>query len=120
MNLKKVPLEKNEQASLIEWCQHKKITRDFMISIPNEGKRSITYQMMLKRNGLRKGVSDLFLAYPSNGKHGLWIEMKRKKCSVITDDQLKWIERMVSVGYSAEIAYGFEHAVEIIELYLKG
>ena len=118
-HIKVIP-ERKEQTILVEWTKLKPIPRDFMISIPNEGQRSIAHAVTLKRMGLRPGVCDLFLAYPCHGKHGLWLEMKKRKGGVVSPEQKEWIDRMNSVGYAAYVAKGWEHAVQLIEDYLSG
>lgn len=117
---KLVSPERKEQCTLVDWSQYKPIPRDYMHSIPNEGRRTIQEGAMLKRMGLRPGVSDLFLAYPAHGKHGLWIEMKIRRGGVISTEQRTWINRMNAVGYVAVVAKGWEHAVQLIESYLDG
>lgn len=91
-----------------------------IIHIPNEGKRSKVGGYLLKRQGLRKGVSDFFLPLASKGFHGLWIELKstdqKRKA---TKEQLDWLERMIKMGYAAHIAYGWLHASRIVMDYLR-
>lgn len=73
-----------------------------------------------KREGVRAGVSDLFLSYPTKLHHGLYIEMKRRgkrKCT-ISKLQWEWIERVRSVGYRAAVCYGWEEARDVILEYL--
>lgn len=82
--------------------------------------------------GVRSGVSDIFLPYPKANNHktgpcvyaGLYIELKTEKrrnqknggCS---DDQLKFIDYANSVGYKAVVCYGWLEAVKAIEEYLS-
>lgn len=70
------------QKSCIEWFRHfNKATRPvgrFLFAIPNGGRRDATTGAMLKAEGVRAGVADLFLMIPSQGYSGLWIEMKTK------------------------------------------
>lgn len=112
--------ERKEQITLLDWSKYKPIPRDYICSIENGGKRTPAQVNLLKLMGLRPGVSDLFMAYPAHGKHGLWIEMKRRRCGVISPEQRIWINRMNSVGYVAVVAKGWEHAVDLIETYLAG
>ena len=76
--LKIDPLERQIQAALIQWAQHHPIVRDFMFSIPNEGKRSRWLGHAMRASGLKAGCSDLMLAYPKGQYHGLFLELKRK------------------------------------------
>ncbi|MCK5346358.1 MAG: VRR-NUC domain-containing protein, partial [Candidatus Heimdallarchaeota archaeon] len=45
-------------------------------AIPNGGSRNDIEAKNLKNEGVRSGVPDVCLAYPSNGFHGLFIEHK--------------------------------------------
>lgn len=84
----------------------------------------------MRQNGGRKGWPDLFIAEPKDGYAGLFLELKkdgtrlRKKNG---DWSSKHIEEQVDVldglefrGYKAELAVGFDEAIEKIENYLKG
>ena len=51
---------------------------ELMYAIPNGGKRHIHTAVVLKQTGVKSGVPDIFLPV-RRGKHGLFIEMKRKK-----------------------------------------
>lgn len=113
------PRETDEQQALIKWAQYHPICSKYLIANPLGGYRLPREAARLKREGSKKGVSDLFLAYPSNGCHGLWIEMKRKGKFRITPEQSEWLELMIGVGYSARIAIGWEDAVRIIKEYLN-
>ncbi len=91
----------------------------------NEGKRTPLQGFNLKLMGLRSGVSDIFLYYPSNGFHGLFLEVKKNKKYAPSEmrtptwlAQLKFMEQVKSVGYAAEFCYGWEEGAKIIESYL--
>lgn len=117
---KLIATEEQEQISLMSWAMLHPICKDYLIHIPNEGKRTQYYGRKLKLLGLKPGVSDLFLAYPTPTFSGLWLEMKRKsKRCIITDTQQQWIHKMNAVGYAAYVAHGWEEAKNIIEDYLK-
>ena len=47
----------------------------------------------MKKEGQKRGVSDLFLAYPHGSYCGLWIELKKLDGKNPTDDQMVWIIR---------------------------
>ncbi|MEQ9947759.1 hypothetical protein [Pectobacterium aroidearum] len=75
--------ELEEQAALIEWADKTMINsikiEDYLLHIPNEGKRGPKAARDAKRLGVRDGVPDLFLVFPRSRYAGLWIEMKVKK-----------------------------------------
>lgn len=93
--------ELEEQAALIEWADKTVIDGirigDYLIHIPNEGKRGPKAAKDAKRLGLRAGVPDLFLALPKGEFGGVWIEMKAPtgKPSVL---QRKWMKRLTTVA----------------------
>lgn len=120
MNKKIYPLESHECEAFWEWASYHPICKKDLIHIPNEGKRSAITGKLLKKRGLKPGVSDYFLSYPNNGKNGLWLEMKRKNGSPnIPQSQQDWINRKIEVGYAAYVAFGCEEAIKIVESYLS-
>ncbi|PXW40593.1 VRR-NUC domain-containing protein [Erwinia sp. AG740] len=114
--------ELEEQAALIEWADKTVIDGirigDYLLHIPNEGKRGPKAARDAKRLGMRSGVHDLFLALPRGEYAGLWIEMKAVGGRP-TPGQLEWQELMRAAGYRAEICYGFDSARNEIERYLQ-
>ena len=116
--MENVSRETNEQQALIRWAAYHPICSKHLFSIPNGGSRNKIEAAKLKREGVKKGVSDLFLAYPRPGCHGLWLEMKRKGKFVLSPEQGQWIDLMRGVNYRAEVALGWEDAVRIIKDYL--
>lgn len=123
-----IPSENQEQRALVKWLSYHPIVRDYFCKNNNEGKRSEAQGWNLKLMGLRPGVSDLFLAYPSKSKKyaGLWLEVKKNmkyppsaKKNKTWVQQQEWIDLMKGVGYHGDFCYGWEHGVRIIEEYLK-
>jgi len=115
------PNEHEIQSAIVDWSKLKKHNNltvfDYLIKIPNEAKRSYALAARLKKEGLKAGVSDLFLALPSNGYFGLWLEIKAKRGRV-TEAQAKFIDKMVCVGYVGKVAYSAEQAINMIDDYL--
>lgn len=116
----KVMPEWKEQTYVVDWAHLHPIVRDYILGIFNEGQRSAIRSAVMKRMGLRPGVCDLFIAYPAHGKHGMWLEMKKRRGSKISAEQRTWVNRMNSVGYVAVICYGWEQAVKAIAQYMAG
>lgn len=121
------PLESDEQARVFEYLKTLKhgtsTVWDYAFAIPNgsvlagdAGQRARQMASM-KRQGLKPSVSDIFVAIPVGGEHGLFIEMKRVKGSRVDPEQLKWAERVSAEGYRAVIAKGFDEARLAIDDY---
>jgi len=127
--------EDTEQESLINWARVESIAGtgyrilDYLLAIPNGGKRNVREAARLKRQGVKAGVSDLFFAYPVGNYHGLWIEMKKRRDQfkrpsdikrAASDSQIEWIVQMRDQGYAAEVCFGWIEAMELIVEYLQG
>ncbi len=120
-----IPTENQEQRALVKWLSLHPIARDYYCKNNNEGKRTEAQGWNLKLMGLRAGVSDLALFWPTKTHHGLWLEVKRNmsyppsaKKSDTWLAQIEWIERMRGVGYAGHFCYGWEDGKRIIEEYL--
>lgn len=71
----------------------------------------------LKRMGVTKGVSDIFVAIPRNGKAGLWLELKVGKNTLSTEQKL-FLQRKREMGYEGMMVNGFESAIKETLSYL--
>jgi hypothetical protein len=119
-------LEHQEQAALFQWAAVQ-AQRDprwaLLFAIPNgTSASSVVAAVNAKRTGLRKGVPDMFLPIPAGGKHGLFIELKRRdgKYSDVKMEQRVWLASLDYQGYQASVAYGWEHAAAMMTTYLEG
>jgi len=116
-----VPLEHTEQANFFKAARLiLGIYYPLIFAIPNGGKRTGRDGKGKQREGLKKGVPDIFLAMPKIGYHGLFIEMKRLKGSTTSDEQKAYIKLLNRTGYKAVICKGYAKAVEVLRDYLKG
>jgi hypothetical protein len=116
-------IEGQEQAELIAWLHmdYPDIAH-LMIHIPNGGSRKNAFEgWRLKMQGVRKGVSDLFFAYPVGEYHGLWIEFKAAppNNATVTPEQQAWLGLMREQGYRASLCLGVEEAKAVIQNYLE-
>ena len=110
-----LPLEWQEQVTVIQYCQLNHILCNHT---PNEGKRSLAEGKKLKEMGLSKGFPDISILEPRGKYHGLYIEMKRKGNSP-TDDQIKWLMELRARGYATALCYSADEAIAKIEKYMK-
>lgn len=96
-----------------------------LIKLTNEGIRTVLQGHNLKLMGMLPGASDLFLAYPTQQYHGLWLEIKQNRKYTPSEmtrptwlNQEKFLSRMISVGFQGHFCYGYEHGIALIESYL--
>lgn len=121
MNEIPVPMESAETSMVVRWAQyHEQMWPELamLYHIPNEGKRSMRAGAQLKREGLKKGVPDLHLAWPMGKYHGLYIEMKRRAGETPGAEQADWLENLNAAGYCVCWARGADEAVQALHTYL--
>lgn len=112
--------EYQEQKALFKWAAARSATLPslrLLFAVPNGGQRSIITAKRLKDTGTKRGVPDIFLAVPRNGKHGMFIEMKAQ-CGKMSTDQHEWCKALVEQGYAVYLCYGWEQASNAILRYL--
>lgn len=104
----------------------------WLFAIPNGGSRGDDAKSRairggkLKATGVKVGVSDILLPVRRGAYSGLFIEMKRPELKPkkggkggASDEQLEFGAFVQSEGYGFIVCYGWQHAVETIESYLK-
>lgn len=117
-------LEDEHQAAYFTWASHIKEIRDLAFHVPNGGNRNLREATRLKKQGVRPGVSDIFIPIARGGYFGLWIELKipltkGTKKAKVSASQKKWISLMLEQGYEAQVCYGWPAAKAITLEYLK-
>lgn len=118
-------LESKLQEACVKWFDYSyPQLRQLLFAIPNGGARNVITGAMLKRQGVRKGIPDLFLSIPKWSKvherytHGLFIEMKAGK-GKLTQEQETFRDRVTSNDYRFEVIRDFDSFKKLIEEYLK-
>lgn len=124
------------QVGLFEWIDYQKEIYPALknaFAIPNGGSRNEIEAKNLKDEGVRAGVLDVCLAYPSKGYHGLFIEHKTKKGQLtkdklvrdkkgrikyIREGQETWFKRLSNCGYRCEVSRSIDQSISIIKDYL--
>lgn len=112
--------EDTEQEAVISWANwhlQEYPALKWLHHIPNGGKRNAAEAARFKAQGVKAGVSDLFLPAARGGYFGLYIEMKYGK-NKPTDQQREFIADMQQAGYDAQVAYGADEAITILREYL--
>lgn len=107
--------EHEEQCLFVNWfeIQFPKVR---IFAIPNgTWSRNIQTAIKAKREGVRKGVPDLYIP-----EWKLWIEMKRSKGGTISKEQKEWHRYLEEAcGDIVIITKGFNEAREMV-LRIKG
>lgn len=119
---KKIDREGDEQTLLIARFEatYPKIAH-LLIHIPNGGFRKNAFEgWRLRQQGVKAGVSDLFLPVARGTFHGLWIEFKAAEpyASPVTPAQQLWVEEMLAQGYHAQVARGADEGFVALQDYL--
>ena len=116
-----VPSEHEEQAQFVSMVEAAfPALSALLFAIPNGANKSPVARLRFKAEGLRPGVPDMFFASARNGRHGLFIEMKRRRGGTVSPEQKEYIEALRSEGYSAEVCRGCDDAFAVFAAYLNG
>ena len=113
------PKESEEQSAYFDWLAkaHPRESR-WIHAIPNGGSRHPAEARNLKRQGVKKGVADIFVPYARHGKYGLYIERKRRKGGRLRPEQKEFITDMLDEGYAAAVCCGAADAIRTTEEYM--
>jgi len=111
------------QSALISWCESKEVMIKYpmlkwLFSVPNGGKRGASTAATMKRTGLKAGVLDLLLLYPSNGYHGLVVELKYGR-NKLSKEQQDFIWHHEPLRYRCVVCWSWLEAKREIINYLS-
>lgn len=115
--------EHQEQAAFVAWLRLKGI-RHF--ATPNGaylGRDAIGRAIQMKKlkaEGFSAGVPDLVIPYRTSEYGGLFIEMKRKGGSKVSDEQKDWLSFLETQHYFAQVCYSSDEAITATMHYFKG
>lgn len=87
-------------------------------SIPNAAKRSYATARYFKKEGMKKGVPDFFIAHPKGPYGGLFIEFKFGRGRQ-TPEQIEW-QRRLAYEYGYALVHSCAEAIEDTKKYMKG
>ena len=131
MNLRTMcSTEHDIQSAFFSWAQLQTACYPelaLMFAIPNGGKRekrqdkkgrwfSPTAQK-LKKEGVKRGIPDIFLPCARGGSHGLFIEMKSHDGKV-SPEQASVHKLLREEGYAVAVCYSLDSAIVLITWYL--
>jgi hypothetical protein len=114
--------EAQEQSQIFQWASfamNEFPELYFLHHVPNGGSRHPIEAVNLRRQGVKRGVPDIFLDCARGGYHGLRIELKTQH-GKLSPEQCTWLQHLRAEGYRAECAFGAEQAIYIIKQYLIG
>lgn len=115
------PLEHDIQTAFIHWVRlaEKMDWRlQLLFAVPNAAKRNPVVAARMKREGLRAGVPDTMLPYPSGPFIGLAIEFKRPG-KTTSESQDEYIPLLVKAGWLVAICTDAEAAIRTVQDYLR-
>lgn len=102
LNSKKYPL--------LEWMFHS----------PNGGGRSKAESGILKAMGVKPGVPDFILPFPSEGGYqGLAIELK-SEIGRLSDDQRAWLRHAYQQGWCVSVVRTLEQHMDVVKEFMNG
>lgn len=112
-------IESRIQQACVKWfrLQYPHLWQ-LLFAVPNGGKRDGLQGVILQREGVVAGVSDLILLVPSKGYHGLCIEMKTQT-GTHRQRQVEWQHEVERVGYRYVLCRSIESFIAQVNDYLK-
>jgi len=136
--MKRSKEEHQIQVGVFEWIDYQKEVFPPLknaFAIPNGGSRNEMEAANLRKEGVRAGVWDMFIAYPKRGFHGLFIEHKTAKGKLTKDTpiyfektnliryvregQETWEERFKMAGYCIKVSRSVNESIDFIKWYLE-
>jgi hypothetical protein len=105
------------QIQLFDWIRSRPDIEPYAWHVANERKCDPIQGRLLKRKGVKAGISDNFVNIARKGYHGLIIELKSKN-GKLSIEQERFQANMIHQGYHAIVCWSFEEARAAILEYL--
>lgn len=118
----KIPTELQEQIAIFQWAdlmKGKYPMLKYMNASLNGVRLTIGQATLAKKSGMVKGYPDIFLPVRNETYNGLFIELKRVKNGVVSNEQKDFISFLNSQGYLAVVCKGSQTAIDTIKSYLN-
>ncbi len=90
----------------------------FLFAIPNGGQRQRMTAIILKDEGVKRGVPDVCLPVPRGGYHGWWCEFKFNR-GTPSEDQEDFIAHLRLQGYYVCVYWSADEAFKDLITYLE-
>ena len=87
-------------------------------AVPNTARRSLQEGSRFKREGVKAGVSDFIILYPSSGYHGMLIEFKTAK-GKMTPEQTEFQDNVRKANYYAITCRSLDIAMAEVTGYIN-
>ena len=120
------PLEAWEQEQVFLWRDKMKQQYPILALMHSSGnglRLTPGTAVKAKKQGLTKGIPDIFLPAPTTTEHGdcygLFIELKRKTGGKVSPEQIIMLKALNAQGFLAVVCYGADEAIETIKDYLN-
>lgn len=99
---------------------------DLFFSVPNGlwagGDNKFALMSKFKKEGMKRGVSDILYLQPRGGFAYLVIEMKaqdrRGAADAVSDDQWKFLDAVERAGGLGAVCYGCDEAMQVLNDYM--
>ena len=104
------------QMDCVKWFRIQ-YPNEIIFAVPNGGSRNLFEAVKLKKTGTLAGVADLFLAKPSKGFSGLFIEVKQGR-NKQTQTQKDFEQIIKLKGYEYRVVYSLDEFMDLIYSYL--
>lgn len=116
--------EEDLQRICVEYAEvlsHKQPLLKYLFHPANGGKRPRGEAGKLKAMGVKTGVPDLMLPFPSpNGEwRGLAMELKSPN-GKMTEDQERWLNISLASGWLAGLVWDFQDFQDYLDIYFGG
>lgn len=98
----------------LQYPQYKQL----LFAIPNGGKRGKVTASIMKAEGVRRGIADLFLSIPKECSHGMYIEMKTKD-GIMSPEQKTFRDLVRQNNYLHVVCRDLEQFILEVNTYLS-
>ena len=104
---------------LLAWLTGRHPILQWMLHVPNGGKRPKGEAGRLKAIGVKPGVPDLLLPIPNGDWSGLAVELK-SLAGRLSPAQAAWLDRLAQSGYLVAVCRSFEEFRAVVDRFLLG
>ena len=116
----------SEYFKILTWNESKYPELKYIFAIPNGGKRHIGVAVKMKREGVRRGVPDLFVPGMLEEENsvnitiylGLFLETKKPKGRQ-SKEQIEYAKHLQNKGYKYKVCYSVNELLDETENYLQ-